>query len=363
MKAISSRIVSGMVLVGAFCGGIGLSSSAFAEEKRFDGVTLRVATFGGYWQEQLHNLIGVQLEELGATVEYVTGTPRDNMARLIAGRGQAEPPFDVMEYTDSIRNDMSSSGVLAPLDYGNIPNAAPLLESQRLSDMVAHYVTIEGIVYNKEKFDELGLPVPDSFSALYDPKLAGHVSFPEMSYGGVINALIGLTNEFDGGDESNIDAGLAAVRELQPATFFRTSVDLSTQFQSGDIYAAIWHAGWAVRLRRAGLPLAVAYPKIKDKTGMIQLGWIGKIDGTRHSEAAEFFIDKYLSQDVQTAMLQPNGIVPVNPEAAEAMRANDELAAELMLLTPEEIEGAYYPDWSKISMSEWGAKWNREILQ
>lgn len=337
------------------------ASTSSARDKPFEGITLRFGTYGGYWQQQLHELVGTQLEKMGAKMEYVTGTPRDNLAKLIASRGQ-EPPIDLMELTDSIRTDLQKSGFLVPLNYDNIPNAKPLIANQREKDLVSNWVTDECVVYNTEKFKEAGLPPPEKFEDLFNPKLAGHVSFPEMSYGGVINALIGLTNEFSGGDETNIDAGLDAVKKLNPATFYKTSADLSTQFKSGDIWVAIWHAGWAVRLRKAGLPIGTTHPKVKGKTGMVALGWLGAIKGGRSQKAAETFMNLYLSTPVQETLCRANGIVPVNPDAAVKLQ-DDPLLKEMMLLTPEQIANAYYADWSKVSMAQWGQKWNRVVLR
>src|SRR6185437_10013913 len=50
------------------------AATAFAaDEPRFDGVTLRVATYGGPWKDGLTELIGKEMEKLGAKVEFDTG--------------------------------------------------------------------------------------------------------------------------------------------------------------------------------------------------------------------------------------------------------------------------------------------------
>src|SRR4051794_18716641 len=73
---------------------------ARADEPRFDGVVLRVATFGGGWDKAVHEFIGVELEKRGGKVEYVLAPPRDALARLIAARGR-QIPFDVVEMADN----------------------------------------------------------------------------------------------------------------------------------------------------------------------------------------------------------------------------------------------------------------------
>ncbi len=46
-----------------------------ANDKPFDGVTLRVATYGGPWKDGLQSLVGAEMEKLGAKVEFFTGPP------------------------------------------------------------------------------------------------------------------------------------------------------------------------------------------------------------------------------------------------------------------------------------------------
>jgi hypothetical protein len=72
-------------------------SPAEAQDARFDGVTIRAATWGGSWRDRIHELIGSDLEKRGAKVEYVIGNALENFNKLIAARGQ-KPPFDVMEF-------------------------------------------------------------------------------------------------------------------------------------------------------------------------------------------------------------------------------------------------------------------------
>ncbi len=337
-----------------------LARSAFAQSASLDGTTIRYATYGGYWQEQIQALVGVHLEEMGAKMEYITGTPRDHLAKLIAARN-ADAPFEVMELADDLRADIQRSGSLAKIDYDNIPNAKVLLANQREPDMVANYVTCECMVYNTEKFAEAGLEPPETFESLFDPKLQGHVSFPDLSYGNV-NPLVGMAWEFGGGDESNIDGGFEAVKRLKPASFFTTSADLATQFRSGDIWVAFWHAGWAARLLRAGVPVATTFPKVKDKVGMISLGWLGIAGKTPNQAGAEKFIDLFLTKEAQETLCRESGIVPVNPDAAAALQ-DDPLLKKVMLLSPEQIDNTYYPDWSKINMTEWTRKWNEMVIE
>ena len=331
---------------------------AEAQEQRFDGVTIRVATWGGSWRDRIHELIGSELEKRGAKVEYVIGNALENFNKLIAARGQ-RPPFDLMEFQSDMWKPLLDAGFLISMPFAAIPNAAGLTAQQKDELTVSTWTLEEGIVYNAEKFKENGIPKPGKYSDLFDEKLKGRIAWPDISYGPY--AIIGLATE-SGGDELNIDPGLKRLREANVGYFYRSSVELSTKFASGDVWAAPWHAGWAVRVKRTNVPLAMSFPQVKDRRGIIASGMIGIVKGTEVQKAAEFWINRYLSPDVQEKFGRANGIAPINDAALAAMRT-DPFLVELMLLTPAEIGKAYAINWSKIDLSGIIDKWNRTMAR
>ncbi len=325
-----------------------------AEAQRFDGVTIRVATWGGSWRDRIHELIGTEFEKRGGKVEYVIGNALENFNKLLAARGQ-RPPFDVMEFQSDLWRALKESGVLMPLPYAQIPNAAGHTPEQKDAETVSTWILEEGIVYNADRFKEHGIAKPEKYSDLFDAKLAGRIAWPDISYGPY--ALIGLSTE-QGGDELNIDPGLARLKQANVGYFYRSSVELSTKFASGDVWAAPWHAGWAVRVKRTGLPLAVAFPKVKDRQGVLANGMIGMVKGTTVGPAAEFWVNRYLSPEVQETFCRANGIAPLSRDAMASMK-KDPFLDELMLLTPEAIAKAYAIDWARIDLADIVNKWSR----
>jgi len=339
------RWIGALLLAGAALAIVGPATA----EERFDGVTIRVATWGGSWRDRIHELIGTELERRGAKVEYVVANALENFNKLIAAR-DSKPPFDVMEFQSDLWKPLLESGFLMKLTNADIPNA-PTHDSVAVSTWTLE----EGIVYNTEKFKENGLPAPQRYSDLLDPKLANRVAWPDISYGPY--ALIGLSTEF-GGSELDVDPGLARLKQAALPYFYRSSVELSTKFASGDVWVAPWHAGWAVRVKRAGLPVAMVFPQVKDRHGVIASGMIGIVKDTEVEKAAAFWINRYLSPEVQLAFCSANGIAPVNPHALETMRG-DPLLSSLMLLSPADIAKAYAVDWNRIDLADIVDKWNR----
>ncbi len=104
----------------------------------------------------------------GGKIEYVTGSPQANLAKLIAGRGRA--PFDVMEILDAQVPDFAATDFLAKIDLSKVPNTKYLADFQYNDMMVASWNTQETICYDKDKFAELGVARPTTYSDLAIPR-------------------------------------------------------------------------------------------------------------------------------------------------------------------------------------------------
>ena len=328
--------------------------------KDLEGVTLRVACWGGSWLKRIQSTIEPQLVARGAKVEYVVGNPHDNLAKLVAARGQAVP-FDIIEFSENNRTDMNEAGVLAELDYSQVSNAAPIDPRYRLKNMVAHSSTIDGIVYNADKFKELGVPAPKTYADLANPKLKGRVTFGEPTVIQGVKGIVAIAYE-NGGNEKNLKPGLEAINKLAPGSFYKSSTKLFAQFKAGDIWAAHWHVGWVIRGRKADIPLAFAMPKIQDKHAVISNVWLGVVKGTSNAKAAQAFINEYLASKPQEEIGRLTGARPVNQAAADALKS-DPLLAEFLPLTSKDYAEVYYSDLTSIDMAALVDQWNRTVSQ
>lgn len=353
----SSLLAGSMAVVGA----VAPLSVMGAEDKPFDGVTLRVATWGGSWKENIENVIVPKFQKLGGQIEFVSGSPQANLAKLIAARGNI--PFDVMEILDAQEHDMLGSVFLQPLDLDAIPNKAHLSPWQYAHPtLIASWFTQEGICYNAEKFEELGIPAPTTYEDLIRPELAGRISIPDINSGGGM-ANFGAMAHAAGGDETNVKPALDLINRLDALKFWSRGGEVITQFSSGDIYAALAHAGWCVRTHKAGNPVKMAHPVINDQhTGVMKYGWLGIIKDTPNAAAANWFINEYLDTDFQYEFATKSGVVPVN-QAAIARLGDDPLLRDLLELDPDAIARELRIDYSKVNVSEWTDQWSRSVSQ
>ncbi len=325
------------------------------------GVTLRVATWGGTWMQLLQQFVEPGLTARGATVEYVLGQPDDNLAKLIAARGQ-RPPIDVIEYSENDRSSMLGAGVLAPIDYAQLPNAQGVGPQERLASMVANSSTLDGIVYNGAKFKEAGIAPPRTYADLADPKLRDRIAFGDITTPQGVKGLIAIAYE-NGGNETNLMPGMQAIVKLKPRSFYKTWTQILTQFKAGDVWAAHWHAGWVVRGRQAGIPLDLALPPVAGKHGVLSNTWLSPIKGSPNGAAALAFINEYLAPQPQIELGRRNGIRPINQQAADALAKSDPTLAAVLPLSQAAVTEIFYPDILKIDMDALIDRWNRTVLR
>jgi len=337
---------------------LGVTDSAAAQGKRFDGVTLRVGTWGGTNRDAQKETAAVELEKLGAKVDYVIGSPQDNFAKIIAARGR-DVPMDTFEILGSMLPEVLGRNALDELNYANIPNASALRSDERRKHVVAHWTTQEMIFYNADKFKELGLTPPKTLTDLRDRRLAGRIMIPDITSGGGIEGLGGFALAA-GGDERNVEPGLKLIKEIDALKFWKVGADVITGFKSGDIWVAVAHAGWAIRTAYAGVPVVTVPPQYGQKRGLVKEGFLGVVRGTKVKEAAEFYVNTLLSEDVQYHMSIKTGQIAVNPKVFPRL-ATVPVVKDLTVLDSDKIANMVRLDPDKINLSQWIDQWNRMI--
>jgi putative spermidine/putrescine transport system substrate-binding protein len=353
------RITAIIGIVGALV--LGAVGTATAGQKPLAGVNLKVGTWGGPWQSIQKELLVPKMEALGATVTFVSGSPQANMAKLIAARG-GEPPMDVMELIDAIVPGMVEGDFLQPVGASKISNVQYLADGQYNELMVANWTTQEGICYNEEKFKELGIPAPKTYNDLAHPKLEGRVQIPDIVSGGGLAAVAGFSFA-NGGDLKNIKPGLDAIARLKALKFWKRGAEALTQLKSGDIYAAVIHAGWCVRALRAGMPVASTHPIINANiVGVVKQGWMGIMKGSKNADAARAYINLFLDTDFQIVFAKNRGVIPENLKSVVGL-VDDPVLSKLMILDPDKISKMLHIDYSEVDISSWYDQWNRAVTK
>jgi putative spermidine/putrescine transport system substrate-binding protein len=346
-----------VITLGLVCT-IGIAASAgSASAGQFDGVTVRIGTFGGKWRDIVESYVSKAFEREGGKIEYVLGQPANNMAKLIAARGQ-EPPFDILETMDNFLPQLGAGDFTEKLDLAQLPNLAQLDKSTYDSGKVMIWITQEGIIYNQKKFAEAGIPAPKRYLDLADSRLRGKVSLPDISAGGAIPAIVGMSYE-GGSSEADIGPGLELVKKIAPANFWSSSSNLQTLLVNGDVWAAAAQAGNVQRLK-GKVDLGIAFPPVtQGKSGVLKQGYLVKIKGAKHTKALEWIVNQFLSKPMQVAVLTEGGQVPVHNGALAELQTNPEYS--FLRLSAEDFAKMYSVDFSRVNEAAYVQRWNRSI--
>lgn len=336
---------------------LGLLTAIPADAGQFDGVTVRIGTFGGRWRDIVEQHVAKAFAGEGGKIEFVLGQPANNMAKLIASRGQ-EPPFDILETMDNFLPQLTAGGFTDNFDLARITNVGQLDKSLYDAGKVMIWITQEGIIYNKAKFAGAGIPVPQRFADLADARLKGKVSLPDISAGGSIPAVIGMAYE-GGGSEADIGPALDMVRKISPASFWSSSSNLQTQLANGDVWAAAAQAGNVQRLK-GKVDLGIVFTPVRQgKSGILKQGYLVKMKGARNAKALEWIVDQFLSERMQIAVLDEGGQVPVHKGALAKLQKNPDYA--FLRLSAEDFAKMYSVDFSKVNEAAYVQRWNRTI--
>ena len=160
IPTLSSRrtVIKGLA---AAAGAAMLPRMAWAQAK-FSDANVSIATFGGPWIDRITAELSKPMQDAGITMHFMAGRSPEFLAKLIAGRGQ-DAPFDVVEIADETYDDFRRGEFITPLNKANIGNLAHLDPSSYDDYKVANWATQPAIIYNVDKFKEIGVAPPTSY--------------------------------------------------------------------------------------------------------------------------------------------------------------------------------------------------------
>jgi putative spermidine/putrescine transport system substrate-binding protein len=334
------------------------ASDTKAQDKQ---VVLRVANYGGLFTEVQRKYAGdLFTKRTGVKVQYIDANPSDHLAKMIASRGR-EAPFDVVYLDGDVQSIAAKANVLTKVDASQIPNMKYLYPEAKNKDgygpaMMFYSI---GLMYNKKKLAEAGIPEPKSWSDLWDPKLVGHIAIPDLSSVMGRSFLVGAAR-LAGGDESTLGKGIDKIASLKVHSYYSSTVQLEALLSSGDVWAAPMSSGRAWGLIDRGLPMAFISPSEK------AFGNVGTLDivaGTKLSKEAAAYIDTVLDPYSQLGQAYEIPYGPTNTTLQGVMTAYPELSKKFPS-SPESLSQLYMPNWSVYYAHHQEAVdlWNRKVL-
>ena len=223
---------------------------------------MRVASFAGPFGEGLQKYSGdLFTKRTGIKIEYIYGNPADHLAKMIASRGR-EAPFDLVAMDDDVNSLAVEAGVLGQIDPTIVTELKYLYPEAVDKDRryAALFFFALGIAYNKDKFKQAGIAEPTSWKDLWDPKLSGHISIPD-----IVNIqgrdFIIQTAKLHGGGEDTPDKGIDQIAKIKAHSYYTGSNTVQAQLESGDVWVTVWNNMRAGAMAERGLPIGFVMPK------------------------------------------------------------------------------------------------------
>ncbi len=342
-------------LAQAVIAALSLAATCAATAPAYAETTLYVANVGGSNEDMYRQKIDPPFEKAHhVKIVYVAGNSSDTLAKLQAQKGHEQINVAVMD--DGPMYQAMQFGLCGKLDEA--PVMKDLYPLARLGPTaVGVGMVATGIGYNEKAFKKLGLPAPDSWNALADPRLKGKVGVPPITNTYGLHTLV-MFARMNGGGEKNIDPGFKAIKtRVAPdvLSWAPTPGEMDGLMQSGDVVIAPYGSGRAVALQNTGFPLKFVYPK--EGGVALQVGAC-VVAQNAQPELSQQFIQYLLSPEVQAMQAQDIGLGPVN----KTVKLSPEIAARVPY-GPDQIAKLTPVDWTTINQhrAEWTERWNRSV--
>ncbi len=377
MKKITALTLACILAMGLFLSGCAMddpdnagtsgspdssNSSGTSEGKR----ELNVCSWGEYIDL---SLIDEFEEATGIKVNYQTTDSNETMYNLLKTTGGG---FDVIVPSDYMISQLIEEGMLAEINYDNIPNFSLIDDRfKNLSYDPENKYTVPytwgtlGIIYNTERVTE---PVT-SWDIMFDPAHAGDVLMIRNSRDAFGIALMSLGYSVNTTDEAQIREAYQKVVDANEAGVYQAFVmdEIFQNMEGGNAAVATYYAGDYLTMLESNESLAYAVPEegsnwfvdamciLKDAQNVSEAEeWINFLCSTEASLRNMDYI-WYASPNTEALEMYPEWYEeqygePLDMELYEIMAAPQEVLdrCEAYLVLPAETRTFYNDLWTQL---------------
>ena len=321
-------------------------------------ITLNVYNWGEYISDGSENSLNVNkefekyyLDHYGVKlkVNYTTYASNEDMyAKLKSGATS----YDVIIPSDYMIERMISEGMLAELNFDNIPNYEHIVDQFRNQYYdpdnrysVPYTYGMVGVIYNTTMVDEADA---GSWNLLWNEKYAGKILQFNNSRDAFGTAMYRLGIDVNTKDEAQWREATEALKVQKPLVQSYVMDEIFNKMKGESGAIASYYAGDFLSMYDANNHLAFFYPS--EGTNVFVDAMCIPID-SRHKEIAECYINFMLSHDIAVANAEyicyasPNKLVIEDPDYIEYMNSMHEDAMEI-LYPSYEVKSTYYQNLS-----------------
>lgn len=302
------------------------------------------------WGEYIDESVIEEFEaETGIHVTYDLFETNEEMYPVIeAGAVQ----YDVVCPSDYMIQKMAENGLLAEIDFDNVPNIQYIdpeyMEQSRSFDPQNEYSVpycwgTVGIIYNTKRIEELGVPAPTCWADLWDERYAGEILMQDSVRDAFMVALKMLGYSMNSVDESELNEARDLLLAQKPLVQAYVVDQVRDKMLSGEAAVGVIFSGELLYLQEEaeglGLDYELEYVIPEEGTNIWIDSWVIPYNA-RNKENAEKWIDFLCRPEIAKKNFEYITYATPNRGAFE-------------LLDPEYQENeSVFPDTSKLTNSE-----------
>ena len=335
-----------------------------------DNITLNVYNWGLYISDGSDDSINVlsAFEELtGIKVNYTTFDSNESLYAKMKSGGAS---YDVIFPSEYMVGKMAAEGMLAELNYDNIPNIANVGEEYLGWDFdpenrwsVPYMWGTTVLIYNTTMVEE----EPTSWDALWDVRYANNVLMFNNSRDAYAIAAKRQGLSLNPASVEEVDTVMGDLKAQKSVVQAYVMDEIFDKMEGGEAALAPYYAGDALVMIEENPDLAVVHPE-EGVNFFVDNMCVPA--NAKHKEAAELFINYLCEPSVGLANCDYIGYSTPLTEVWEEL--DDDLKysevaypgkevmdkAEVFITLPEEVNAALDAQWSEMkSYEEGGSGW------
>ena len=304
---------------------------------RFKGqnVTLNVYNWGEYISNGSDDSVDVVDAFQKLTGIHVNYTTFDSNESLYAKLKSGAADYDVIIPSDYMVAKMISEGMLAKLNFDNIPNFQNIDEVYRNADYdpaneytVPYMLCTTGIIYNTTMVDK----APASWADLWDEQYAGNILMFNNSRDAYAIAAFATGHSINPQSTEEVDEVVGHLKAQKPLVQAYVMDEIFDKMIGGEAAIGVYYSGDAITMIDDNPDLAWVFP---EEGSVLSVDCMAIPATSEHQEAAEMFINFMCETDIGKANAEYIGYTTPMESVREVL--DEDLRDSEIAYPPEEL--------------------------
>jgi putative spermidine/putrescine transport system substrate-binding protein len=304
------------------------------------GATLRVASWGGFWEEMERKYLLDQLQkDFNCTVQYDSAWPW--FPKFVAG-GVDNPPFDVTNWNlpelfKTAKSGDAQGGFFVPIEdvKANVPNSADLWDfAYKFGHGITYLFSQLGYGYRTDAGD-----APTDFKSFWDDRYADKRGTYITSNTLQMIFFI-MADLVYGSGEQDIPSGIDAMKKGMPMKISDFTGNMQTLLERGEVNICVQHDGEVYSQMDKKIPVNWLYWEER-KPILTQTKTVSRGSSDVQKKLAYAYINRACSTDFQEKCAVDVYLRPTNKKAT----VPENLASKGVKNDADAMEGLWNPDW------------------